>query len=465
MIATKTRRGRPPKFVRHPDDNREIYGLSAQPIRKNGDVSGYRYYATYSEPRVWFGTDFHEALQRFQDWQARQNVDYVKGFVRVEVDVADHHSDWVQPERLRNILDEREFYSYDLPRRAIMRMLADVVRQTDPDELARETGIREFRDFWRNRPAQTVTLEELAAPYLDDKKDKINPKEHANSITWWTEFCEITGAANVADLDRAAFLKYRKRIETDQKTKKRVNSYRRSRFGKVKSIINYAVDESALNLSDEDRSILGNRSVLKMPPKPKPKPLKISPDELSAILKVADDWDTALILTALNAAYLNCDCARLRWDMIDWDEKTIRFDRAKSEELAEEEVPRLTVLWNRTIKALRKIQHDGEYVFEIDGRQPHIDTLYDHFIDCVEASGVAAQRKKARKRSLAFIHLRKSAITAASNDPNVPDRHVDLLAGHSKGIKEHYVVPENVVGASRAVEAVYFAKKSRSRKK
>lgn len=475
MIAARSRRGRPTKFVRHPDDNREIYGLSAQPIRKNGDVSGYRYYATFSEPRAWLGTDIREAIQRFQDWQARQNVDMVK----VEVDIKNHHPDLVEPVEVHDILDKRKFYRYDLPRPVLMRMLAEVVRETDADELAKETGIREFRNLWRKRPAaQTVTLQQLAAPYLEDKDGVITADELTNAKTWWTEFFRITGVKTVAELDRAAFLKYRKKIQADQKAKKRVNSYTRSRFGKIKTIINYAVDQSALDLSDEDRQNLVNRSVLKMPPKPKPKPVAISPDELSAILKVANEYDTALILVALNSAYLNCDCARLRWDMIDFDEKTIRFDRGKSEDLADEEVPRLTVLWNRTIKALRKIQHDGDFVFEIDDegtpafktkkptRSPHIDTIYCHFLACVDASGIKAERKKARKKPLAFVHLRKSAITSASNDSTVPDRHVDLLAGHSKGIKEHYVVPANVKGASRAVEAFYFGnRKSRSRKK
>ncbi len=37
------------------------------------------------------------------------------------------------------------------------------------------------------------------------------------------------------------------------------------------------------------------------------------------------------------------------------------------------------------------------------------------------------------RRKLIFKHRRKSALTAASNDPKVPDRQIDLLAGHSSG--------------------------------
>ena len=56
----------------------------------------------------------------------------------------------------------------------------------------------------------------------------------------------------------------------------------------------------------------------------------------------------------------------------------------------------------------------------------------------------------------AFKHLRKSALTAASNDLTVPDRQINLLAGHSAGIKEHCVVRRNVQLACEAIERYYF---------
>ncbi len=61
------------------------------------------------------------------------------------------------------------------------------------------------------------------------------------------------------------------------------------------------------------------------------------------------------------------------------------------------------------------------------------------------------------RRKLTFKHLRKSALTGPSNDPKVPDRQIDLLAGHSAGIKEHYVVRRNGQLACEAIERHYFA--------
>jgi hypothetical protein len=48
-------------------------------------------------------------------------------------------------------------------------------------------------------------------------------------------------------------------------------------------------------------------------------------------------------------------------------------------------------------------------------------------------------------------------MTAAGNDPRVPDRQMDLLAGHSSGIKEHYVVKKHVQLACEAIERYYFS--------
>lgn len=385
MIADgKPRRGRPPKFIRDPDTGAAIHGLSAHPLKKNGETVKRRYYATFSNPREWFGYDFDKALQRFYSWKENA-VTFTEKRSHIKHQMLDG--------RIVSEVDR----NHDIPADQLYVKLAELIKTTDPQILARKTGIRELAWLWQQTPpgpsvrlnnddgVYDVDREEqyLARPYLADKHGDLTGKEWRNSVTWWNEFCRITGAKTVADLDRFAFLKYRKQIKHDQKRKGRSNAYSRSRLGKIKSIINYAVTESALTLSEDDDRALTDRAMLKMPPKPKPKPVVISPAELQDALHVADEWDTALILTALGCAYLNVDCHRLRWDMIDWEQATIRFDREKSSELAEDgALPRLSVLWKRTIRALRKIEHDGEHVFVIRGRPPHIDTINDHFKRC-----------------------------------------------------------------------------------
>ena len=58
------KRGRPPKFVKD-ENGHPIVGLSYSKHIKS-------YYATYSKPRKYFGTDFSTALHKFYKYQTAQ---------------------------------------------------------------------------------------------------------------------------------------------------------------------------------------------------------------------------------------------------------------------------------------------------------------------------------------------------------------------------------------------------------
>jgi hypothetical protein len=67
MISRNKRPGRPPKFV-HDETGKPITGFSF-------DKTNNSYYATYSNPRVYFGSDFPTALLEFRKWQNSQADD------------------------------------------------------------------------------------------------------------------------------------------------------------------------------------------------------------------------------------------------------------------------------------------------------------------------------------------------------------------------------------------------------
>lgn len=439
---------RPRKYVR--DNGGEITGLSLH-------ASG-RYYALREKgQREYFGKDRQLAIARNRSWQAKQNGERV----RIE-DVGKLSSQSV--EGLQSLLeratdgDAKRYYEEFLEaseRGEIVKSIyvddagfwAAVTQAiiTNPKLTAQKTGIEELAyltDLKPPPPSKRLTT--LVETYLDDKT--LSPKEATNSRTWWGEFVSITKAKVVTDLDRESFKCYRKTIKSRQG--KHSNVWVRSRFGKIKTIINHAIVE--VDLTDQEKNALSHVALLKQPPKPTPKPVDIEPEEMEAILADADDWDTALILLALNAAYTNIDCQRLTWDMVDFKNSVIRFDRSKAEHLTEKELPRICSLWVRTIEALKKLQNGHPHVFVSSQGQPaHIDTMNDHFVECCEKAEI--------KKRLTFKHLRKSALTSASNDPTgVPDRQINLLAGHSSGIKENYVVRRNVQLACEAIERYYF---------
>ena len=64
MKTRNCRKGRPPKFVSDPN-GRPIVGLSHNKTNNS-------YYATYSNPRVWFGSDLAEALFKFRKYENDQ---------------------------------------------------------------------------------------------------------------------------------------------------------------------------------------------------------------------------------------------------------------------------------------------------------------------------------------------------------------------------------------------------------
>ncbi len=67
-VGTRNKRpGRPPKFVLD-ETGKPIVGLSF-------DKTNNSYYATYSNPRVYFGTDYAKALHEFRKWQNNQAED------------------------------------------------------------------------------------------------------------------------------------------------------------------------------------------------------------------------------------------------------------------------------------------------------------------------------------------------------------------------------------------------------
>ena len=67
MKNRNRRKGRPPKFVQDPN-GRPIVGLSY-------NKANSCYYATYSKPRVYFGTNLADALFKFRQWENKQAIE------------------------------------------------------------------------------------------------------------------------------------------------------------------------------------------------------------------------------------------------------------------------------------------------------------------------------------------------------------------------------------------------------
>ncbi len=232
----------------------------------------------------------------------------------------------------------------------------------------------------------------------------------------------------------------------------RSNVWTRSRFGKIKSIFNYAKRES--NMPTKDRENLTLLELLQNPKKPKGdekirKTLQIAKDELEAMLKIADDIDRAAILIGLNCAYYQVDLIRLEWRHIDLTTKTVTLQRNKSSRLtaSQSAVPRVAYLWQRTIDAIKKLKGSHKNVFYQDDRH----TIFKRFRRLMKLAKLA-------RKELTFANLRDSAITVASR-AGVPTAQVHALAGHSDTtVTWEYIErsPDFVKDACEAIEKYYF---------
>jgi integrase len=455
------RRGPQPNFVRDRNGN-SVNGLRIQRAKNRSGRDIERFFAVDSKgTRKYFGNseDRPTAILRFRQWEAQQDGDTVairrRRLRHSEID--DGLEDALKHREIEVTIDADG--DIEVEEHLGSDAFWDAVRHhilASPKLAAQKTGIEQLAYLHRLKPPPpSKALMEIVTLYLDDKKDEMTPKEWQNSKTWWDEFCDITGAKFVADLDREAFRRYRKSIKQQQTKLELSPVWVRSRFGKVKTVINHSLS-GEMDLSVEDRSILELRSLLNPPSKPSPNPIDISRNEFRAILRLADDWQKALLLVALNCAYYPVDCRRLTWSMIDFRKGTIRFDRTKATGRAKRSVPRVAVLWKRTITALKKIKNGHSHVFvSTFGRPVHIETIRRHWIMLCEKAKI--------KRRLTFANLRDSALTAAakSTSPVVPMQQYHILAGHvAKGVDDNYIRRDSriVELACRAIERFYFTR-------
>lgn len=457
-------KGPPTSFVRDGRGN-VVNGLRVQKAKNRDGKTIERFYALNGDgKRKYFGNSENKrgAILKYRQWEARQERDTV-AFPGKKLKLSEIDGGLETALREREIeitIDEEgEFDVAQLiPSDAFWLVVRDQIL-TNPQLAAQKTGIEQLAYLHRlEPPPPSKPLEEIVALYLDDKKTELTPAEWKNSRTWWDEFAEITAAGTVADLDRARFRKYRNNTLERMKAQDRSNAWARSRFGKVKTIINYALDET--DFSQEDRAVLELRSLLRQPSKPAGNPVDITPAELRKVLSKADDWEAALILTALNCAYYPVDCQRLQWSMINFAKGTIRFDRTKATGRAKGPVPRVAVLWQRTVRALKKLDRHHDHVFvSTYGRPVHVETIRRHWITLCKRAKIT--------RGITFANLRDSALTAAaeSTDPVVPIQQYHVLAGHvAKGVDDSYITrhPRFVETACRAIENAYFARVKKS---
>ena len=183
-VKRVSRRGRPPKFVLDPN-GRPITGLSYHKATSS-------YYATYAKPRVWFGSDFGQALFDFRRHENQQAAE--QPYIEVELpyppDAKTQVVKWSElcgdpPVIAAAYAGESAF----LPESMFFETARNFILK-DPITAARKMGIPELARLEYLPPLEPpLLLENVLQYYLDRRKPS---KEECKKMkSSWKEFCSI----------------------------------------------------------------------------------------------------------------------------------------------------------------------------------------------------------------------------------------------------------------------------------
>ena len=460
------KKGRPPTFVRDPEGV-EIHGLSAKPYLNKSDIKGYRFYATFF-PAVTFGIfptrDDAEPIARYLRWQAEQEGETVRFTVKRPITTEDHaevrrflESDPSAPVEVvdgvpqfpappdwwhQKVCDEMEGKPVDwdsipedllIPAKVVWSTVGDFIRST-PQKAAKLIGIPQIAYLTDLEKPRTLNLSLAGTNYHNDKRAGITNKQWKNSKVWWAEFvkyCGDLGVTEVNQLDFDIFQQYANHVKTQQsiksaKTKRvKANSYRRSRFGTVTTVINYAAETQKIDAAEWARLKLAWKKTLRLPKQKEGQKNILTPGEFQAMLDKASDFDKALLLLGVNTAFSPIDFD-VQWTHIDLDSQTLYYRREKKDEGQIEGITRSAVLFDETVEALRKIKTDTQWVFAMREGPIAPSTVWKRIIHIRGAAGIT--------KNIRPEDLRNTAATIAAE--NAPAAQYNVLMGHSLGAED-----------------------------
>jgi integrase len=356
MKTTNGKRGRPPKFVLDPN-GRPIVGLSCS----NGN-----YYATYSEPRIWFGSDFAQALFKFQRYQNQQAIEepHVEIDIPISLSSGSNGPQIVKWSELCGdppiIAAAHAGESALIPENLFFKTTRNFILK-DPIEAAIKIGIPELSRLRDLPPLEKpLRLDKMLEFYLNHRKPS---KEECKKMkAAWEEFCRIIDVNTVREISSHKIHDYRDVIWAEYEENGWANSWLKARFSRVKTLFHYNYKHGRTN-KYELKSVIGFCKCLSVPSSVEESARPIEREHVHKLLEHCDSKWRAIILLALNCGYYAKDIHDFKIGMIKHKKGLdyIVFPREKNKHM------RVNVLWKETKEALDEYlaekKHDTEYVF------------------------------------------------------------------------------------------------------
>ncbi len=440
----KRRRGRPPVFVLDPN-GRPIVGLS---YNKNTRC----YYATYSNPRVWFSSDFAEALFKFRQYENKQQQE--EPVIEIPIpglpDII-RKNGYIE---LTDIPDGPpivpEAYAGDIaivPENLFFQKARNIIL-TNPIEAASKLGIPEISRLTDLPPLEPpLTLEAILQFYIDHRKP--SKDERRKAVSAWKEFCKIVPVKTVREITLNIIHDYREIIWAEYEKNSWTNSWLKARFTRVKTLFNYSRKMGRTNKTELVR-VVEYCSCLAAPADPSGDAQPIEREDVHKLLDHCKIKWKAIILLALNCGYYGKDIHDLKKSMIKNKNGLdyIVFPREKNKH------KRVNVMWSETKEAVDQYlvekKFNTEYVFTSqNGTQ-----LNPHDVQ----RGFGRLRKKAGvPDEVKFNNFRDGAASALFG--KVEADMLKVTIGHRiRGEKSKYisVKPEQVKVCADIIYEEYF---------
>jgi integrase len=455
-MASPVKTGRKNHFVQD-EDGADIKGLSVTEIRDNsgltpediknkkkGRVIQTRYYATWSNPRVWFGSDKVMAIQRFYAWQSRQQPIPETESIQVDFDQSNPMlvggDENRAPVLVKDVIDKRLYWQYDIPSDALYQKIGNMIR--DPDQrsmLARKIGVMELINLPDLQPpAPSMTLQEIWDLY--QTKTFADRDESKRSKTTWDDFVDGVGVKSVKQVTETRLIALKQKMKARNLSPKTVKNY----YNKMASIIKYAIDHrkqhrpALLELKSDFRRICTAKDTTKKKGKRgNAKPIDI--DDFAFLFKAGSEKIKAIALCMLNFAMHPSEATSMRKTDINFVTRQLRSNRTKTGE-----VERVAMVWQETIDQIHAYQklhkdnkayQDSEYLFltDPDIADPDLRNkpyrrggLIDYFRETWKPR---AEKLAGRKINFTLDSVRDGAQNAA-DDGGADSIHTEMLMGH-----------------------------------
>lgn len=371
-----------------------------------------------------------------------------KAYVTLEHD-PHRHQELSEPVRLVDVLDgNREFVRYDMPSGDFWRVVREVAL-SDPETFRRETGLTVVD----KKPKPSAKLRKILDAYMS-KRQTPSEEEQKKVRRYWRFFlAAVAPAKTVRDIDATALTRWEDaayaKYNNDGSPKTLAH-----RFEYVQRLFNYSIKKQID--ADECKRVVAEivSAKTELPDFRNLNPNPIRVGDFHALLGVADEKWTAILLTAMNLCYYPVDIRTIPASAIDFDKGVVIFDRAKTGQ-----TKRVGILWQRTKDALRVYLqtsgHEAESVFITQYRTPYsAEGLRTSFRFLRDKADVA--------RGVELAQVRDGAYSAAI-EGGASETIAKILAGHKiSGMSDAYIKrnPKMVADTVDAIEEHYFGKRS-----